>query len=88
MKKLSTTYSFDYFSFNPTSVDDATRDIREAWGETEGHILYVVSETKKEACAMLRSCSLLTTVVSKWHDICFLASFSICCGRQVELGNC
>ncbi|XP_056172770.1 inositol 1,3,4-trisphosphate 5/6-kinase 4-like [Syzygium oleosum] len=63
LKKLATTYSLDYFTFNPYSIDDATRDIREAWGETEGHILYVVSETKKEACVRLRSCSWLTTVV-------------------------
>ncbi|KAL3752839.1 hypothetical protein ACJRO7_000268 [Eucalyptus globulus] len=63
LKKLATTYSFRYFSFNPFSIDEATHDIREAWGETEGHILYVVSETKKEACIRLRSCSWLTTVV-------------------------
>lgn len=87
LKKLATTYSLDYFTFNPYSIDDATRDIREAWGETEGHILYVVSETKKDACVRLRSCSWLTTVVSKWHDICFLTGFSVCCRGQVELGK-
>ncbi|XP_030527794.1 inositol 1,3,4-trisphosphate 5/6-kinase 4 [Rhodamnia argentea] len=63
LKKLATTYSFDYFSFNASSIDDATCDIGKAWGETEGNILYVVSENKKEACVRLRSCSWLTTVV-------------------------
>ncbi|KAK3013285.1 hypothetical protein RJ639_008193 [Escallonia herrerae] len=63
LERVAKLYSFDCFLLNPSSVDDTTNDVAQAWADNGGSFLHVVSDDKKNLLLNLSNCDWVIIVL-------------------------
>ncbi|VVA22356.1 PREDICTED: inositol-tetrakisphosphate [Prunus dulcis] len=64
LKEVATQYSIHCFILDASSIDDTTREVKLAWSNIGGCILYLVSNKKRDIYPKLSKCGWLITILN------------------------